>query len=115
MSTRSDWLRLDGMLTLDHLENWEGNPPGRPVWDPNERPLDPMAWRVRQLMEYLNDKQKQALEDKYFLNKSTVQMAEEYGCTERAVRGLLARARGSLVKAFAQHGEELLDVPREEW
>jgi DNA-directed RNA polymerase specialized sigma24 family protein len=66
-------------------------------------------------MVYLNDKQQQALEDKYFLNKSTVTMAEEYGCTERAVRGLLARARKSLVRAFANHGEQVLDVPIREF
>lgn len=112
---RSDWLRLDGMLTLDHLDEWEGNPPGRPLWDPSERPPDPMAYRVRALMGYLSDKHAKALEDKYFLNKSTVQMAEEYGCTERAVRGLLDRARKNLVKAFADHGEEVLMVPEDEW
>ena len=101
------------MLSIEHFLT-QGDV-GKPVWDSAERGPDPMAYRVRKLMEYLAPRQRQALEDKYFLTKSTAEIAREYGITERAVRGLLERARRNMQRAFAEHGYEVLAVPREEW
>ncbi len=65
-------------------------------------------------MEHLSPRHQRVLEDKYFLQKSVAEMSREYGCTERAVRGMLERARRNLVRAFAEHGKDVVRVPQEE-
>lgn len=112
-TNRSSWFRTERMFDLDQIGNWPDYVPTG-LWPSEERPADPMAYRIRKLMEYLTPAHREALEDKYFLEKSTAEMARERECTERAVRGLLERARKNLVRVIAEHGDEVTLVPEEE-
>lgn len=113
MSDRSDWFRSERMFDLDRYPNWEGLV--TPMWDSTERPPDPMAWRIRRVMEdHLTPSHREVLELKYFEQKSTKEIARERGSTDRAVRGMLERARNNLMRALAMHGAEYTEVPDDE-
>lgn len=85
-----------------------------PIWEGNERPPDAVAYRLRQCMSYLSENHQDVLERKYFMRQSVEEIAREKGCTPRAVRGMVARAKVNLLKAIADHGHKYLDVPDEE-
>lgn len=110
----------DRVLALDFLGNWQsqGTDYGerlKPLWNSAERPPDPMAYRVRKLLDLLRPAHRIALEEKYFLQLSTADMAVKRGCSERAVRGLLERARDNLIAAIAEHGGDFNCVPKMEY
>lgn len=93
----------------------EGEPEPGPIWNSAERPPDPMAWRVRTLIErHLSPSHAEALEDRFFIQKSIGEMADERGVTRHAVRALLDRAISNFVAAFGGHIAEVLDVPEGE-
>ena len=86
------------------------------IWPSKERPPDPMAYRIRYLMEtYLKESHQKVLEDTYFIEKSIAEQARERGCTRQAVQNMLNRAKANLVKAIAEHGDEVRNVPSEEY
>lgn len=115
---RSDWFRPDRqpMLDLDRLTGRDvDDMMGVPLWNSHERPLDPMAYRVRSLMSnHLSPRHATAIEDRFFLLKSVGEMAEDRGCTRAAVRGLIARACDNFTAAISKFGNQYVTVPSEE-
>lgn len=110
----SPWMRSDRgpvrRLILD------GEPEPGPLWDSTERPPDPMGWRVRTLIgRYLSPKHAEALEDRFFLQKSWSEMADERGVTRHAVRALVERAKENFIRAFGEKVHEVLEVPDSEY
>lgn len=106
----SDTFRKGRMLDLDRFPT----DIGQPVWEGRERPPDAIAYRLRQCLQYLSENHRDILERKYFLQQSVEEIARLKGCTPRAVRGMVERAKNNLLKAIAEHGHEYLDVPKEE-
>lgn len=86
-----------------------------PFWNDEERPPDPKAWRVRELMrQHLSESHQRVLEDTFFLQISVSEQAREQGCTRQAVQNKLKKAMKNFVRAMAEHGREVMDIPRHE-
>jgi DNA-directed RNA polymerase specialized sigma24 family protein len=117
---KSDLFRRGRMLDYERFitegvaENVE-DLGGHPVWDSTERKPDPTAWRVRELMRrYLSDNHRQVLEDTYFLQIPISEQARQKGTSRQAVQNMLGRAKENLVRAIAEKGREVAQVPDEE-
>lgn len=111
--SKSTWIRPD--RGIEALENHLVGKEPQPMWDSTERPPDPMAYRIRTLMHrYLSPNHAEVLEQKYFLMYPTAEIARRRGVTERAVRGMIDRAKNNLLKVIAKHGDEVREVPEDE-
>lgn len=109
---RSSLFRSDRVFDMDRIEE---APQGlQPLWDPRERPLDPMAYRVRETLKHLKPEHAKALEDHFFLGLSFSEMAAEKGCTKSSMFETFTRALRNFKAAVARHGHELTVVPPEE-
>lgn len=90
-----------------------------PLWNPAERPPDPMAHRVRRVLDAMKEtarhrNQAEVLEDHFFLGLSQEEIARNRGCTQQAVQGMLERGRAGFISVMLKLGTSLNDVPEEE-
>lgn len=112
MDSRSDWFRAERAFDLDRIRN-HAEENVVPLWSGKERPPDPMAWRVREVLSMLKPEHSKLLEDRFFLNKTTAEIARERGVTDRVVRRTLERAKDNFAAAMARSTIELAVVPTE--
>lgn len=114
-NNNSDLFRKDRLFDIDRFPDRDRQDAfAHPIWDENERPPDPMAWRVRQVLERIPENHARLLEDIYFLDKDIAEIAKERAVTRQSVYGMLKRAIRNFKKAMAEARDELADVPAEE-
>lgn len=115
MDNRSRLFRSDGVFDLDSLINWE-ELDFNEFWPSNERPPDPKAWVIRQVIaNHLKPTHQEVIEQFFFQDKSVSEIAADRRVTRRAVRSMLDRALESLRWALRKHALEYKDVPENEW
>lgn len=102
------------LFDLDSLDRWN-EIDLHPLWPSEERPDDPKAYIIRQVIEtYLKPQHREVLEGYWFEGKNISQIAEERGVTRRAVRSMLDRAEASFKTALLEHYKEFMEVPEDE-
>ena len=102
------------LFDLDVLDQWD-ELNLHSLWSSDERPDDPKAWIVRQVIaNHLTPSHREVLTGFWFEGKTIAEMACERWVTRRAVRAMLNRAETNFRKEMKAHYTDYLNVPREE-
>lgn len=102
------------LFDLDSMDNWQ-EVDFSPFWPSAERPDDPKAYVVRQVLEnHTHPRHREVLEGVFFEGRSISELAKQRRVTRRAVTAMLQRAMASFRKALLEHALEYAEVPDDE-